>query len=271
MTDLLRNVKSGPGCLDGRSMGTWTRNGRSFSGLLEWTATAPEAFLPCVESVKERIPTDDDIYRQEETHTLKIDGHFSEGGRIALVYRCPQQRTDLRDILLNIPKPTPDDRRALSRIIATQIRSLHVHFRLRHPALRTQSFVFLGAKPDLTKPYILDWACSSSPSMYQHPEYPGKPSWYCEAWSLMMILSEIAEWQPLDGGYREEAELLRKKLERKKLVMDPEWKGAATAKIFRYGFGNLEKNRHTLEQFSTWDVKRFYDGLCELLAPLSAQ
>ena len=250
-------------------MGTWIRNERTFSGLLEWTATAPEDFLPYIERVKQRLPTDDDVDRPEETRTLKIDGYFMEGGRIALVYQCSRQPVDLHDILVNLNKPSGDDRRALSRIIVTQVRSLLVHFLFQHPALRTQSFVFFGdEKPDLTKPYILDWACSSSPGMYQHPEYAGSSHWFCEIWSLMMILSEIAEWRPLDGGFRDEKELLKMKVERKKLVTNPDWKGAPTAEIFQYGFGFIEKDWQSLEQVTRWDVKRFYDGLCALLAPV---
>jgi hypothetical protein len=81
----------------------------------------------------------------------------------------------------------------------------------------------------------------------------------------MMVLSEIAEWRPLDRAFRDEAELRSRKLERKQLVTSPGWKGAMTAEIFKYGFGFLEKDRNTLEQYSRWDVKQFYDRLCELL------
>jgi hypothetical protein len=135
-------------------MGDWLRkDGQTVMGLLEWTTAAPNigAYLVVVE---ERVPTDGN--RPEEIHTLKVDGFFSEG---------PRPPTDLRDVLLKVPKPSGDDRRALSRIIATQVRSLYVHFQLYHMALRTDSFVFFGdaEKPDLTKPYVLDWTRPSSP------------------------------------------------------------------------------------------------------------
>ncbi|RYP53959.1 hypothetical protein DL768_001181 [Monosporascus sp. mg162] len=41
--------------------------------------------------------------------------------------------------------------------------------------------------------------------------------------------------------------------------------------ILKHGFGFLEKDHHTLERYSRWDVKRFYDALCELLAPSPVQ
>lgn len=76
----------------------------------------------------------------------------------------------------------------------------------------------------------------------------------------------MSEWQPLDAAFQDEAELLKRKLERKQLATSLNWKGAPTAEIFQYGFGFLKKHRHTFEQFSRWDIKRFYDKLCELLA-----
>ncbi|RMZ78691.1 hypothetical protein DV738_g3808, partial [Chaetothyriales sp. CBS 135597] len=269
MLDQIEKVKSHPEGPDGRSMGKWLRkDGRTDVGLLEWTSAAPKAFLAHLADVEERIPTDG--YRMEEVHTLKLNGFFTEGPRAALIYHCSRPPTNLRQILLGVKKPSGDDRRTLSSIIATQVRSLHVHFRLQHTALRTESFVFFGSaeKPDLTKPYLLDWARPSSPDMYQHPEFQGeRPAWFYQIWSLMMVLSEIAEWRPLDGAVRDTAELLRRGLERKQLVTNPNWKGAPTANVFKLGFGFLEKDRQTLEQYSHWQVKRFYDKLCESLAP----
>jgi hypothetical protein len=170
-------------------------------------------------------------------------------------------------VLLTIEKPSPEDRHILGGIIATQIRSLNVHFRLRHAGLRTESFVFFGdlKKPDLTNPYVLDWGRPSSPSIYEHPEYQaGQPLWFHDVWSLMMVLSEVAEWKPVNGTFRDTNELLRKKLQRKKEVMDVNWKGDGTAKIMQYGFGFLEKDRSTLENLSRKDIKRFFDTLCHL-------
>ncbi|KAJ9131296.1 hypothetical protein NKR23_g11788 [Pleurostoma richardsiae] len=58
--------------------------------------------------------------------------------------------------------------------------------------------------------------------MYQHPEYQvDKSLWFYQVWSLMMVLSEIPEWRPLDGEGQDKAELLKKKWERKRLVMSP--------------------------------------------------
>jgi len=152
-----------------------------------------------------------------------------------------------------------------------------------HPGLRTESFVFFGdaaaEKPDLTKPYVLGWARPPSTDMYRHPEYQADKSslWFYHVWSLMMVLSEIAEWRPLDtcrafqDKDKDKEELLRRKMERKQLVTKPDWKGAPTAEIFQYGLGFLEKDHHTLEGYNRWDIKRFYDKLCELLGPSPAQ
>jgi hypothetical protein len=80
-----------------------------------------------------------------------------------------------------------------------------------------------------------------------------------------MILSEIAEWKPLSGHFPVANELSRKKLQRKKEVMDASWKGDRTAKVMQYGFKFLEKDRSTLERFSRKEVKRFFDRLCSLI------
>ncbi|EXM34412.1 hypothetical protein FoTM2_010496 [Fusarium oxysporum f. sp. vasinfectum] len=244
MPDLVDNVDSNP---EGpRQIGTWSRGEHTSPGLIEWTTAVPEALKPYLATVQERIPTDEN--RPEETRTLVIDHLFNDGRRNALIYR-----------------------RALGRIIAIQVRSLYVQFQIHHPALRTESFVFFGDpnRPNFTKPYILDWGRQALPEMYQHPEYQAeKPLWSYQVWSLMMVLSEIAEWQPLDKAFQDDAELRSRKLERKRLATSPGWNGAMTAEIFQYGFGFLEKDRNTLEEYSEWEVKRFYDELCKLLEPL---
>ena len=253
-------------------MGKWLQKGgvTAAVGLLEWTSAPPDALLTHLRDVEERVPTSGN--RPEEAHTLRILGVFSDGPRTAIIYKASSPPTDLRDILLTLPKPTGDDRRALSRIVATQVRSLLVHFQLPHPGLRAESFVFAGAAPDLTRPYVLDWARPATPDMYRHPEFqPGRARWYYEAWALMMVLTEIAEWCPLDGGFQDEEELRKKRVERVRLVVRPEWKGAATAEIFRFGFGFLDQDVQILEKMSSWDAKRFYGRLCDLLAPAAGK
>ncbi|KAF4443480.1 hypothetical protein FACUT_1297 [Fusarium acutatum] len=119
------------------------------------------------------------------------------------------------------------------------------------------------------QPIDLRDAITPSPEVYQHPEYQaGKPLWSDHVWSLMMVLSEIAEWKPLEKEIQDHAELRSRKLERKRLVTSPGWKDAMTAEFFQFGFGFLEKDRSTLEEYSHWKFKRFYDGLCKLLDPL---
>jgi hypothetical protein len=53
----------------------------------------------------------------------------------------------------------------------------------------------------------------------------GQRGWLYDVWSLMMVLSEIAEWKPLDEDYQDSSRLERKQVQRKKAVMDPLWKG----------------------------------------------
>ncbi|KAH7199589.1 hypothetical protein DER44DRAFT_887680 [Fusarium oxysporum] len=224
MPDLVDNVDSNP---EGpRHIGTWSRGEHTSPGLIEWTTAVPEALKPYLATVQERIPTDEN--RPEETRNLEIDHLFNDGRRNALIYRCVEQPTDLRDAITHIQKPSSEDRRALGRIIATQGRQ-------------------------------------APPEMYQHPEYQAeKLLWSYQVWSLMMVLSEIAEWQPLDKAFQDDAELRSRKLERKRLVTSPGWKGAMTAEIFQYGFGFLEKDRNTLEEYTRSDVGRRLWLVCRM-------
>ena len=49
----------------------------------------------------------------------------------------------------------------------------------------------------------------------------------------MMLISEVAEWLPFDGVFQDEAELLRRKQERKELVTSPGWKGCVNRRDFQ--------------------------------------
>ncbi len=170
-------------------------------------------------------------------------------------------------MLLTIAKPSGGGRGKFANLIATQVRSVNVHFRLRHAGLRTESFIFFGdaKKADLTNPYLQDWGRPSSPSIYQHPEYQvAEIHWFYDVWSLMMILRRSQSGNPLIELSRTQNELLRKKWQRKE-VMDAGWKGERTAKIMQYGFKFLEGDRFTLENLSRKEVKRFFDALCSLI------
>jgi hypothetical protein len=76
---------------------------------------------------------------------------------------------------------------------------------------------------------------------------------------------EIAEWKPIDGTFEDANKLSRKKLQRKKEVIDISWKGDQTAKIMQYNFKFLEKDRSMLKNLSRKEVKRFFDRLCSLI------
>jgi hypothetical protein len=76
---------------------------------------------------------------------------------------------------------------------------------------------------------------------------------------------EIAEWKPIDGTFEDANKLSRKKLQRKKEVIDISWKGDQTTKIMQYNFKFLEKDRSMLKNLSRKEVKRFFDRLCSLI------
>ncbi|KAI0403718.1 hypothetical protein F4802DRAFT_616362 [Xylaria palmicola] len=265
MLDQLDDIRAQHEGPNGRSRGRWSQNGESMAGLLEWTTESPSAFREYLTAVEERIPTSGD--RAEEVHTLRISGLYARGPRTALCYVCPEATTDLRAVLLKVARPSGTDCRALARVIATQVRSLHVHFQVSHTGLRAESFVFLGARRvDLARPYLLDWARPAAPGMHRHPRYEAaRPAWYYQVWALLMVLSEIAEWRPLEQAFTSEAELEERQMARKRFVTGPEWKGAVAGQVFRYGFEFIEGEREVLETYSRWRIKRFYDKLCELL------
>ncbi|KAI0201213.1 hypothetical protein F4808DRAFT_460072 [Astrocystis sublimbata] len=270
MLEYIENLKQRPEGPNGRSRAKRIeKGGKCITGLLEWTPNSPEKFLNWLEAIEERLPTRDG--RPEEAHTLTINGIFRQGPRTAIFYECTESPIDLREVLVRVPRPPNDVIRELARTIATQVRSLHVHFKIHHDALRTASFVFLCTRPfNYTRPYLLDLARPAFPDIYRHPEYraDGQSTWFYQVWALMMILSEIAEWLPIDspsGTDKEGLELLKRKLKRKRLVTSGEWKSALSPKVFAHGFGVLEADRETLETYSRWRVKKFYDELCELL------
>ncbi|EPE26511.1 hypothetical protein GLAREA_02424 [Glarea lozoyensis ATCC 20868] len=262
----------------GRGTGILTHaNGIKVNVILEWRATKPEdqelgahVAKALVAKTLENIPTNEDYNRPEEVRTLKFQGLFlvKERSLSAIVYECPQKTMNLRDIIATIPKPSGEDRGKLAGIIANKIRSLHVHFRMRHMGLRTESFVFFGdgKKPDLRTPYLLDWGRSATSNIYEHPRYQtGQSRWYHDVWSLMIILSEIAEWKVVDRTFKDADELARKKLLRRNEVTTAGWKSERTAKVMQYGFQFLETDRAKLDKLSRKEVKRFFDTLCGLI------
>jgi hypothetical protein len=82
----------------------------------------------------------------------------------------------------------------------------------------------------------------------------------------MMILFKITEWKPVDGTFQDANELSRKKLQRKKEVMDANWKGDRTAKVMEHGFKFLEKDRSTLKSLSWKETKRFLQLFCRTVS-----
>lgn len=268
----------------GRCLATHKRqDGTTERLLLERLPSIPASLPIALIQLRDELPTHYSRRRRpEEVRTLRIAGLQIPGPNqpaAALAYELPYVPPTLRDVLEGVPKPAPGDRCLLASLVATQVRSLHVHFRNKHMALRTESFVFLregsaagkkgpgaGLKGlDLRYPYVLDWGRESRPSMYQHPRFdPDRKKWYYDVWSLMVVLTEIADWKPLDPvDARNEKVMREKKMELKRRVTNPQWKGEATAAVFRYGFGILEEEE--LDKVTWSGIKRFFDGLCELL------
>lgn len=282
-TDLsLRHVSFDASAEDaaGRCPGSYRkRDGTTVAIVLEWTSAIPAGLPITLVQLRDELPTDQSTtLRPEEVRTLHIAGVYSQD-RAALAYELPYVPVTLRDVMASVDKPTPGDRCVLAKLVTTQVRSLHVHFRKKHMALRPESFVFLrepGLTPsderrgaeglDMKSPYILDWGRESCPSVYQHPEFDAeRKMWYYDLWSLMIILSEIAEWKLMDTTPATDEELRRRKVERCKKVSSVEWKGENTAAVFRFGFEFLEGRGKELEAMSWSDVKRFFDRLLELL------
>lgn len=259
------------------------KDGTTMPLVLEWVSSIPEGLTISLIQIRDELPTNQSRHRRaEEARTLRFAGlKRGDDDRVALAYELPYVPATLRDVLINFPKPSPSDRCTLARLVATQVRSLHVHFRNKHMGLRTESFVFLrnsscanGAKKqngaglkdiDLRSPYLLDWGRESCPSVYQHPDFQAAGKlWYYDVWSLMIVLSEIADWKPLEAPKADSGDELRaKKTEVKRRVTSLEWKGEATARIFRFGFEFLEMR--DIERMSWGGIKRFFDRLCELL------
>ncbi|MBE3041933.1 hypothetical protein IMZ48_04995 [Candidatus Bathyarchaeota archaeon] len=267
----------------GRCLATHTkRDGTTAPLVLEWISSIPTGLTISLVQLRDELPTNS--RRPEETRTLRFAGLHRERGRAALAYELPYVPATLRDVLESVPKPSTSDRCALARLVTTQVRSLHVHFRNIHMGLRTESFVFLRNPAmqekkqngngngveigpgdlDLRNPYLLDWGRESSPSVYQYPEFDAhKKLWYYDVWSLLIILSEIAEWKPLGSCPTDAAGLRARKKEIMRRITSDGWKGETTARLFRFGFGFLEAIR--LETMSWGVIKKFFDQLCELL------
>ena len=140
----------GIGGRSGRATGTMMQlDGKPYIGLLEWSSDEPDqAFLDLVKGRRSSVR------RQEETQIPRIKGTYKEEDRTGLVYEYNERPTDLGEVMLAIPKPSGEERRQLASIVASQVRSLHVHFQLSHPALRTESIAFFkahGGWPDLRR------------------------------------------------------------------------------------------------------------------------
>ena len=115
MLDLIKTVNfDGPGP-SGRSKCSWVRPRGIVIGLLEWSTKSKEDVCRRISELQERIPTSAP-FREEEARTLLIDGYFVDEPRTAIVYRHTSQPTNLRDILLQVPKPSGEDRRKLGAI-----------------------------------------------------------------------------------------------------------------------------------------------------------
>jgi hypothetical protein len=291
--------------------------------LVEWSSSTSVDYARArIELVEARLPSDvGDPYRDEEARTLASAGIFvnqARDGGLGVIYRSlpaadaaagrvplsssssssplppsspPSSPTawTLRDVIEGMPRPSTGDRRALSHIILTQVRSLHVHFDLVHGALRPDSFVFFApdaaSLPNLSQPYVLDWTRNpETRGMHQHPGFRADAPdvWAYDVWAALMVISQIADWRMLDdddggggddggravggpAGPAEQAALFERKRARKNLVTSSEWKGDATASVFRFGFAAIDCGLDEVAARDRWERKRFWDRMCALL------
>lgn len=272
MAQLLTNhLYLPPNCQDGRllSMRAPSYGQQNGPVLFEWSTTVQNFFPAYITAVRERVPTDDGVSRVEEARTLKIEECVHDHRGTAVIYNCIATPTSLREILRCMSKPAYMCRQTIAYYIATQVRSLYVHFDIVHMALRSDSFVYyVNLNPDYSHPYVIDWARTPSP-MHQHPNYQqGQSLWFYDAWSLLMVLSEIAEWRAIenDAISFQPINWYEKKIMRMQMVVDPNWKCEATARVFQYGFSFLQQDHHVLANMNKWQVKGFYDQICKYLS-----
>jgi hypothetical protein len=236
-----------------------------------------------INKVKECLPNENYPNRPEEARTLgfvfmvkppqaSVGASHAHAGEIVVNYHPGRRPCDLRMFIVQFPKPTQDERRALCRIVVTQVRSLHVHFELVHNALRLESLVFKYANEDdkypvFARPYIVDWLRTRC-ATYERPSFrPDVVNWRNDLWSILIIMSEIADWAVLERSPKTDAELLDMKLRRRELISSDDWKGKQSADIFRYGFEFLVRTKFDNNQDnpSRWEMRRFWDYLLDML------
>ncbi|TPX06889.1 uncharacterized protein E0L32_002385 [Thyridium curvatum] len=250
-----------------RRMGRWSQSdGSEVTGLIEWTSKPDEKFRQLLDRVKRIIPTEGDWPGEVQTFKILLEAHI--GAQSGILYDCPQGHTDLHQVLCQHPAPSMGDRVTLIKTIMEQIRSLNFHFELLHPALRTESFVFVGHGPqlDFSRPYVLDWTRQAQAEIYQRPGCHGdKVVLADQIWSLMMILSEIVEWKPMDRSFSTGGNLTHRKMARVSLTTSPKWHSQQCAAFFNYGFEFTDKEPDTPEGYSRWDARLFFDGLFAIL------
>ncbi|KAK7432982.1 hypothetical protein QQZ08_000453 [Neonectria magnoliae] len=265
------------GPLIDRNLVHWDENGAPTGLYLTESANInPATHKDCLAKLKV-IPTEEDSpLKAGDVRTLKVAVEETIGDVFNIAYRCPGPVVTLHYLLTNVEKPPSAERRELARIITENVRSMHIRHQVVHGALQTESFLFLekgNGKYD-DPPYTTGWMCPPSrihaPPMGDPPYYdydPDNPGWWDDVWSLMMILSEIAEWKPLDGTGKEGRVLFMSQVRRKQLVQSDDWKGKSAAAIFEHGFGFIDQPREVLKTYSFDAVNRFFDTLCDLLLP----
>ncbi|KPM45166.1 hypothetical protein AK830_g1411 [Neonectria ditissima] len=229
-----------------------------------------------------RLPVYDAIEHasaSREVRTLPVNTTYKKDTTISVAYRCPGAALDLHHTLMNHPKPSTKDRYRLARVITQQVQSLHMRHELVHGALQAGTFVFLdvnGTGAEYKKPYTMGWLSKPSPA-HRHPDYDAQGvRWYDDVWSLMMILSEICEWKPLEvklgkGKRPVQDKLCRWQARRKLLTQTYEWlsgdnwDNVPTHEVFSYGFGFIDKPREVLDSYGPDARGEFFETLCSLL------
>ncbi|KAL8388320.1 hypothetical protein RB595_009313 [Gaeumannomyces hyphopodioides] len=247
----------------------------TMTGLWEPTTASQKDVQPVIDKVKKQLARPGGLSRPEEVQTLGIDGWVMLGSQMGLLYTFSDQYepVSLAHEMAATPRPSRKDRVDLAGKIANTVRSLHVHHQINHPALRCGSFVYLRHKVTgkYNGPYLLDWSqCPTGPNLYQHPGYDDgtgktRPAalWVDQAYALIMVLSEIVAWRPMnEPPPGVDAKAMRDARAKREMELR---KGNWNA--FPWALERLVgRTSEYHEKASHTNVKWFYDKLCDAIS-----
>jgi hypothetical protein len=265
-----------------RSFGRWGSSEHQPPGpaIFEWRETELDEndIAQYLSMVRDLVPTErgDGLMRLNKIQTFKYLTNITNGRYSAIVYKCARSSINLSEAFDTIPKPSTSERIAIALGVAKAIRSLHVDCKLMHPSLRTESFVYVkedDGNINLNCPFVLDWARRPrATSFYTDPRVGAvrlnELTWYNDIWALLVVISEILEWQKLDGNSFAARGLKDAQREWKNRVKSAGWNGEAIANFFTYGLDRISQQSRFLDVVSEREITRYFNKLCDLLDDL---